>query len=48
MNILSQKGIPAIGHSPVGANEHADDEWVSVKSLEKTKDVFKELIKSWR
>ena len=47
MRLLSYKGIPCIGYSPHGENMHADNEYVSIKSMEKTKEVVKKLIKNW-
>ncbi len=43
-NVFAQKK-PVITIGPKGENEHSANEWVSIKSLKKTIDIYKEILK---
>ena len=42
---FSEKGIPAFLYGPKGAGLHGDNEWVSISSLEKHYEMYRELFK---
>ena len=42
---FSEKGIPAFLYGPKGAGLHGDNEWVSLSSLEKHYEMYRELFK---
>ena len=44
MRYLIVKGIPSLGYSAYGENLHADGEWVSLKSMVETAEVFRRVM----
>jgi succinyl-diaminopimelate desuccinylase len=42
---FSQRGIPAFLYGPKGAGLHGDNEWVSISSLQKHYEMYRELFK---
>lgn len=42
--ITAKFGIPVVNFGPYGEGNHTPEEWVSVKSVQKTKEVYKNLI----
>jgi len=43
--ISKKSGSPFLCFGPKGGNAHGSDEWVDIKTLEKTKNVYRDLIK---